>query len=65
MKQLTRKDERAGAKVSPYSPIDTTFKGDVERLTKLGRLEEILRKYKINSFEELEKVIELGVVRLH
>ena len=65
MKQLTKKDERAGEKVSPYSPIDTTFKGDVERLNKLGRLEEILRKYKINSFEELEKVIELGVVRLH
>ena len=61
MKELVRKDERAGEKVSPY----TTFKGDVERLNKLGRLEEILRKYKINSFEELEKVIELGVVRLH
>ena len=65
MKQLTKKDERTGVKVSPYSPIDTTFKGDVERLNKLGRLEEILRKYKINSFEELEKVIELGVIRLH
>lgn len=65
MKQLTKKDERAGVKVSPYSPIDTTFKGDVERLTKLGRLEEILKKYKIKSFEELEKVIELGVIRLH
>ena len=65
MKQLTKKDERAGVKVSPYSPIDTTFKGDVERLTKLGRLEEILRKYKISSFEELEKVIALGVEKIH
>lgn len=65
MKQLTRKDERTGEKVSPYSPIDTTFKGDVERLNKLGRLEEILKKYKIKSFEELEKVIELGVIKLH
>jgi len=65
MKQLTKKDERAGVKVSPYSPIDTTFKGDVERLNKLGRLEEILRKYKISSFEELEKVIKLGVEKIH
>lgn len=65
MKELVRKDERSGEKVSPYSPIDTTFKGDVERLNKLGRLEEILRKYKINSFEELEKVIELGVEKIH
>lgn len=61
MSRLTKKDVRyvEGDKrfLSPYCIVECGLQAEIDRLTKLGQLEDIMEKYEINSLQGLEAIL--------
>lgn len=61
MERLTKKDARyvEGDKrfLSPYCIVECGLQAEIDRLTKLGQLEDIMEKFEISSVQGLESIL--------